>query len=444
MDFNRRARTAPSSTQYEISRTKVLILVIAVLGVLYTLSSSWTTGSKRATMNSEPLEIPARTLSQLEEEPEWDKTTVHAITIQRGDTVAKIFQQHGLSHQDVHFVVNASKDAKRLNKLTPGRTLRLSMDALDTLQHVEYPIDDTRLLRVSQNSKGHWYSEIRPMDIETRVAFADGLIKDSFYLSGKKAGLNDGLIMALADLFAWDIDFIMDIRPGDHFRVLYEERFLHGEPLGAGQIVAASFSSQGKTYEAIRFTDASGNVGYYTPDGQNIRKAFLRTPVKFTRISSKFDLNRKHPVLHKIRAHKGVDYAAPHGTEVKATSDGKVTFAGVNGGFGNVINLQHGQRYTTVYAHLSRFAKGISAGKMVKQGQIIGYVGSTGLATGPHLHYEVRVDGTHQNPLTVQLPQADPIPNERLAVFKSLAKQQLALLDSHGRVMLALGESGHD
>jgi len=243
--------------------------------------------------------------------------------------------------------------------------------------------------------------------------------------------------MQLADIFAWDVDFALDIRSGDSFLVIYEERYLNGEKLDDGDVLAAEFSNQGHRYQALRFVDDDGNRAYLTPDGHSLRKAFLRTPVNFSRISSHFSLGRKHPILHKLRAHKGVDYAAPTGTPVTASGDGKVAFVGTKGGYGKTVVLQHGQGYSTLYAHLSRFTKGLRAGSRVHQGEVIGFVGSSGLATGPHLHYEFQVNGTHMNPLTVRLPQAAPIEQRYRAAFSQLAGERLAQLETIRRTQLA-------
>ncbi len=244
--------------------------------------------------------------------------------------------------------------------------------------------------------------------------------------------------MELAAIFGWDVDFALDIRAGDSFTVVYEELYLNGEKLRDGDILAAEFNNRGKRYRAIRYQDPRGRTEYYSPDGKNMRKAFLRTPVAFTRISSRFSLGRKHPILHHIRAHKGVDYAAPRGTPIKATGDGKIVFRGRKGGYGNTIIIQHGGRYSTLYAHMSRFARSLRTGRRVRQGQVIGYVGSTGLATGPHLHYEFRINGAHHNPLTVRLPDASPLPRKYRRNFKASTAPYLAQLDLLKRNMLAM------
>ncbi len=236
--------------------------------------------------------------------------------------------------------------------------------------------------------------------------------------------------MELANVFGWDIDFALDIRKGDSFTVLYEELFRNGEKIQDGDILAAEFINDGKAYRAVRYTNPQTNVSeYFTPDGKSMRKAFLRTPVNFARISSRFSVNRYHPVLHKVRSHKGVDYAAKSGTPIYAAGDGKVIFKGKKGGYGKVMIVQHGSKYTTLYAHLKTYNRKLRVGSKVKQGQTIAYVGKTGLATGPHLHYEFRVNGTHRNPLTVKLPESKPVPKRYMADFELTTTPMFAQLD---------------
>ena len=243
--------------------------------------------------------------------------------------------------------------------------------------------------------------------------------------------MSNNVIMELATIFGWDVDFALDIRQGDNFSLIYQEKYLQGKKVGDGDILVARFENHGNTYTAVRYEDKKGYSQYFTPKGLSMRKAFLRTPVDFTRISSRFNLSRKHPILHKIRAHKGVDYAASRGTPIKAAGDGKVIFSGRKGGYGRVLILQHGTRYTTLYAHLKAFRKGIRVGKRVKQGQVVAYVGSSGLASGPHLHYEFRVNGSHRDPLKVRLPHAKPIDKKRKEQFLHFAKVMVMRLESH-------------
>jgi murein DD-endopeptidase MepM/ murein hydrolase activator NlpD len=290
---------------------------------------------------------------------------------------------------------------------------------------------------VSRNDDG-FTTRINEQHIDKRMAYATATIDDSLFLAGRKAGLSDALIMELAGIFGWDIDFALDIRNGDSFIVVYEENYLNGEKISDGKILAAEFINQNTPHRALRYTDASGNTEYYSEDGKNMRKAFLRTPVDFRRISSRFNLRRKHPILNRIRAHKGVDYSAGRGTPVRATGNGKIIHRGRKGGYGKTIVIRHGSKYSTLYAHLNGYKRGLRNGSKVKQGQIIGYVGSTGLATGPHLHYEFRVNGVHRNPLTVKLPSAKNLAKKFRPDFTQQTSQYVAQLDSLKRTLLAL------
>ncbi|MEK7797167.1 MAG: M23 family metallopeptidase, partial [Pseudomonadota bacterium] len=250
------------------------------------------------------------------------------------------------------------------------------------------------------------------------------------------AGLSEGLLLKLVEIFGWDIDFAQQLRRGDGFAVIYEEKFSQGQKIADGQILAAEFVNQGKTYRAIGFRDDRGRLEYHTPEGLSLRRPFLRTPVELSRISSRFAM-RFHPVLKTWRAHTGVDYAAPTGTPVRATATGRVTALGWNGGYGQAVTLKHGGAFSTLYGHLSRFHSGLRVGSPIEQGQVIGYVGATGLATGPHLHYELQVNGRHQNPITFKFPGATPLAPEHKQAFLRNAGQfgtRLDLISRHNQV----------
>jgi murein DD-endopeptidase MepM/ murein hydrolase activator NlpD len=233
----------------------------------------------------------------------------------------------------------------------------------------------------------------------------------------------------MVDIFAWDVDFALNLQDGDRFAVVFEKRLVDGKMVETGEILSAEFVNDGKVYTAVRFVDSRGEVAYYTPEGNGLRKAFLQTPLDFARISSHFSLGRKHPILNTIRAHKGVDYAASTGTPVKTTADGKITFLGNKNGYGKVVEISHGAKYSTLYAHLSKYKSGFKTGSTVKQGDVIGYVGQTGLATGPHLHYEFRIDGAHVNPETAKFPRSMPMDKAQLAKFKSQTQALVAELN---------------
>ena len=352
--------------------------------------------------------------------------------IESGDTLAAIFQDFGLSSTLLAELVDSGSTAKSLAMIRPGQKLSFHLDPQGELQELLHERSSIATLRISRNDEGDGFeAEIHEKPVEARTQTASGVIDSSLFGDGQNAGLSDKVIMALAELFNWDIDFARELRQGDRFAVIYEADYVDGEKYRDSDILAAEFVNNGKSYRAIRFQDPDGLIEYYAPDGSAKKKAFIKTPVKFSRISSRFTNKRWHPVLKRWRSHKGVDYAAPTGTPIRAAGKGKVSFVGRQQGYGKVIYLQHGDRYTTVYGHLSGFAKGLDKGDSVKQGDVIGYVGQTGLATGPHLHYEFRVNGKHVDPLSHDLPTAMPLPSEYMAAFKKHAEplvEQLNLL----------------
>ncbi len=365
-----------------------------------------------------------------------------SLTVKNGDNLSLLFSRAGLSPQQLHQVLTSGKEAKVLTRLFPGDKLRFKTTDDKQLTALSYDINQTETLHITlrTDESGRYTASTEKHQIDTRTAHSSGTINSSLFLSAQKAGLSDNLTMELAGIFGWDVDFALDIRKGDSFTVVYEEHYLDGKKLRNGKILAAEFNNRGKSYRAVRYTDSQGNSDYYSPDGKSMRKAFLRTPVEFSRISSRFNLKRKHPVLNKIRAHKGVDYAAPPGTPIRATGDGKIVHRGTKGGYGRTIIIQHGSRYSSLYAHMRSYARGIKHGKRVKQGQVIGYVGSSGLATGPHLHYEFRVNGVVRNPLTVKLPDAAPLAKKYRADFNQKSRPYLAQLNALTRNTLALNE----
>lgn len=362
--------------------------------------------------------------------PEPDEAQRHwkAVKIKSGDTMAKVFSDLGLSPSLLHKLIRLNKTTRKLTRIKPGQVIRFQLDSEGTLHQLIYPYSIANTLLLTK-SGAHYTAKIQTKEFETRIAHTSAKIKHSLFLSGQEAGLSDNLTMKLANIFGWDVDFALDIRRGDHFTVIYEEIYLEGKKIRAGNILAAEFHNRGKTHRAIRFKDKSGYTQYYSPKGLSMRKAFLRSPVEFSRISSRFNLSRKHPILNRIRAHKGVDYAARRGTPIKSTGDGKIVFKGRKGGYGNTIIIKHGSTYGTLYAHMNNYNKRSRVGSRVKQGQVIGYIGSTGLATGPHLHFEFRVNGVHRNPLTVRLPKSLPLPKKYRKAFEAKAKNLIAQLN---------------
>ena len=363
----------------------------------------------------------------------------HEVMVKSGDSLAAIFSRLDIPPLQLHEILTSGGAAHNLKKIHPGQTLRLQTDAANNLLKLQYQIDRLSSLEIRQ--QGDDFETVTTHRTpERRMANATGVINSSLFMAAQKAGISDNLTMELANIFGWDIDFALDIRKGDAFTVLYEELYLDGEKIEDGNILAAEFVNNGKTYQAVRYTDAGGHTDYYALDGQSMRKQFLRTPVEFSRISSRFSTGRKHPILNKIRAHRGVDYAAATGTPIKSTATGKIVHRGKKGGYGNTIIIQHGSKYSTLYAHLSKYRGGLKKGSRVKQGQVIGYIGSSGLATGPHLHYELRVNGVHRDPLRVKLPGAEPLNKKYLDDFKAQAGSMLARLDLVRPVQVASSE----
>lgn len=368
------------------------------------------------------LEIP------LQETVESASTEIlEQVTVKTGDSLALIFSRLGLSPRSLYNIMSLGKDVSRLKKLRPGQKLNFSIDEKQLIK-LEYEINLTNTLLITK-SDDKFQAELIEIELESRTQHAKAIINDSLFLSGKRAGLSDNLIMQLVSIYGWDIDFALDIREGDSFTLIYEEQYKDGVKVSDGPIIAAEFINRNSPLRAIRYTHDDGRTDYYADNGDAMRKAFLRTPVELARISSRFNLKRKHPILNKIRAHKGVDYAASTGTPIKATGDGTVVLAGKKGGYGKTVVLKHGGKYSTLYAHLHKYARGVRTGKRVKQGQVIGYVGKSGLATGPHLHYEFRVNGVHRNPLTVKLPKVESIDKRLLPSFKEAISPMIAELD---------------
>lgn len=379
------------------------------------------------------LELPDTDPSKLFEEddpnsfvPEADW---HTEKVRRGDSLARIFGRLRLSSVELDTVMKLGTDTSVLKSLRPGDVVEVSRDEEGRLEALRYALSSSDTLIISREGE-EFVAEKESKPVESRLGFGCGTIESSLFGAGQKAGLSDSQIMQMANIFEYDIDFHQELHKGDNFCVVYEERYIDGVKVENGPITAAEFYSGGQRYSAVRYTDRAGETSYYADTGLALKKAFLRAPLKFNRISSDFNPNRRHPVLNKIRAHKGTDYAAPTGTPVFAPSNGVVQFVGKQNGYGNVIVLSHAQNYSTKYAHLSRFSKGLRKGQKVKQGDVIGAVGQTGLASGPHLHYEFLVGGVHKNPRTIALPKADPVPaSERSRFFAAIEplKAQLAL-----------------
>lgn len=371
---------------------------------------------------------------QKQDNPLQQTTTIsidpsqQSVTVGNGDTLSVLFNRVGLSSTDLHTALNSSKEAKRFANLKVGQVLDFKLTPEGTLDAMSSKLSSLESIHLNKTAKGYSFKrELVKPDI--RSAYSHGVIKSSLFLSAKRAGLSHGLTLDLANVFGYDIDFAQDIQTGDEFEVIYEEKVIEGRVINNGNILAARFTNRGKTYTAVRYTNKQGNSNYYNAQGMSMRKAFIRTPVDFARISSRFSAGRRHPILNTIRAHKGVDYAAPRGTPIKAAGNGRVLLAGRKGGYGNTVVIQHGNSYRTLYGHMQGFARGVRTGSNVKQGQVIGYIGTTGLSTGPHLHYEFMINGRAVDPMSQKLPMADPIPSSEKQRFLQLSQPLMARMD---------------
>ncbi len=360
------------------------------------------------------------------------------LVINRGDTLGSLLDARGLYSDPVREAVTQNASSLALRNLRVGRTLRLGVGAQGELKELIYEPNNNVTVLMQRASDGNYSAKSVARLYETRQTYISATIDESLYQAGKKAGLSDRLVMDIAGIFGWDIDFAMDLRRGDRFTAIYEENYWRGEKIREGYIVAADFVNRGRVYRAVGLRDENGRINYYTPGGKSMQRQFLKNPVRFTHISSRFSKGRYHPILKRWRAHRGVDYAARRGTPVRATATGRVIEKRWKGGYGRAVMIRHGGKYNTLYAHLSRYRRGLRPGSLVKQGDVIGYVGSSGLATGPHLHYEFRVYGIHRNPLTVRVPRSRPLSDNLVADFQRTAQQLSEKLDRiNDRVRLA-------
>lgn len=369
----------------------------------------------------------------------WDEQVVR-----RGDNLSLVFKRAGFSNIDVYRVANEAPEGKALSRIYPGQTIAFQTAADGSLQAVRHIISPLESVTYRRTESG-FETEREFRQTELHESWASAEISSSLFMAGKDSGLSVPLIMDLANIFGGVIDFVQDPRKGDTFHVIYEELYLDGEKYRDGTILAASFTNRGKTFNAFRYEDQEGDVAYYNEEGESMRKAFLLAPVDFTRISSNYNPRRLHPIYKTTRPHRGTDYAAPTGTPVYASGDGRVIKAGYTRANGNYLFVQHGDRYVTRYLHLhQRRAK---EGQRVAQGQVIGTVGSTGAATGPHLHYEFLIDGRHRDPRKVhrELPKAKMLAAAEIPAFKTAianTSQQLAGLQSGTRLALSSSETG--
>lgn len=363
---------------------------------------------------------------------EWE-----IVTTRNGDTLTDIFKRLGLSQKTLYAILHKNAHAKDLSVVKPNQQVQfLIQDGV--LEKMIYPLSTMKTLEIYR--KGDRYlSRLNSRKITTHNHYITATVKNSLYMTAKRNKIPYRLIQQMSHIFNWEIDFSRDVREGDQFTIVYKAFFVENQQVGIGDIVAVTYKNRNRTFKAIRHVDKNGHYDYYTPEGKSLRKAFTRYPVKFSHISSPFSLSRNHPILKRRRPHKGVDLAATLGTPIRAIGDGRIKNIGPNNGYGNMITIEHNKTYTTVYAHLLKFRKGLSKGDTVKRGDIIGYVGQSGLATGPHCHFEFHINNVPKNPTTVDLPHAAPVATHEMASFRShsdilLAQMQLyeeALTTAH-------------
>jgi len=401
----------------------------------HTVQSSPINNIPQATQKETPVKSVStasantQAIRNIDESLTWQKAKVRS-----GDSLAKVFKRLGYSARTTHDVSSAQgKYSKLLKKIDVGDIFQIGKNSAGKLAALTYPLSKTETLYVELLADGTYQSSKETKTVEVRETIAHGVIKSNFWNAALESGLNDGQIINLANIFGWDIDFALDIREGDSFHVVFENRYADGDYIGTGKILAAEFINKDDPFQAIRFSDGE----YYSPDGRSMRKAFLRAPVNFKYISSSFKRKRFHPVQKRWKAHNGIDYAAKRGTPVVAAGNGKVTHSAYKSTNGNYVFIQHGNGIITKYLHFNKRPL-VKKGQRVKQGQVIGYVGSTGLASGPHLHYEFVLNGVHRNPRTVKLPDAKPINKKYKTEFNVLASQRLMELSGSKQALLAM------
>jgi murein DD-endopeptidase MepM/ murein hydrolase activator NlpD len=349
--------------------------------------------------------------------------------VRQDDTLGTIFSRLNIRDDEAFKFLMLSPDARALNTLLlPGHTIEVKTDINGKLLHLEYDLDNENILVAGLTDQGFLVAT-QKLILQKQEIVKSAVIRDSLFGATDDADIPDQIAIQIADILSSDIDFYQDLRAGDHFNVVYEAYYNAGNLAKTGNVLAVEFVNNGKTYQAIRFGNNDGKYAYYTPDGKSLHKSFLRSPLEYTRISSSFSTGRYHPILNRIRAHKGVDMAAPIGTRIKASGDGVVEFMGKKGGYGNVIVLKHPGGIKTVYGHLSRFSSSLRRGDQVSQGDIIGYVGMTGLATGPHLHYEFLLNGVHRDPMKVALPTSVPLEGKYLSEFREISIERMAQIE---------------
>lgn len=411
-------------------RAAVVVSALCAFGMLTgALALPIPSANQSILVHESAIELP---LSTIEPASLGAASHVYELVVEQEDTLSRLLERGGVSSPELLLHFQQDRTASRAaRQIRPGQTVKAFTDSSGKLQRMELPAGADSGLAIVSNGDKLSSQTFEPEGNIVR-AYGAGTIEHSLFAATDRAGIPDGIAVQIAEIFSGEIDFHRDIRRGDRFAVVYERIVSQGADRGSGKVLAASYTSGGRELLAIRHQDSQGRVGYYEPNGQSMKRAFLRSPLEFSRITSRFTGSRFHPVLQRWRAHTGVDYGAPVGTAVRATADGIVDHVGWKGGYGKLVVIRHAGNRSTAYGHLNGFARGLTRGTRVEQGQTIGYVGQTGLASGPHLHYEFRVAGRAINPLTATIPDAPPLQKSALVDFKpvaDIAQHQLALAE---------------
>ncbi len=401
-------------TRYPVPfRRMILILILSLASASYYLHITQSKEKQQVNTGLMSISPIVPDLGFIQKAPQLTTTKLE---IDRNKTFSEVMQSHGYDSETIHEIYESARDIYNLGKIQAGKVITVISSDQQDFQRLEYSIDPFQTL-VVRRVEGLLKAELFHRNVETRVEQRGGYIYGSLYSSLARIGEKDELVANFADIFEWDIDFFKDLKEGDSFKIIFERKYVDGEAHGYGSILAAELTNKGNTYRAIGYR-RNGKLEYFSPDGKALKKAFLAAPLKFSRISAGFSRNRFHPVLKRSRPHYGIDYAAPIGTPVRAIGSGKVILAGWAGGAGKTVKLQHDKEIATVYCHLSRFATGVRQGASVSQGQVIGYVGTTGLSTGPHLDFRYLKNGKYINFLSIKSPQAAPLSNTEVSQFQ--------------------------
>ncbi len=421
-------KSAQSSKSASFYAGMVVVLLICLMLNLFIHNTSQHYTSTPLSLPE--LEEPQDELEKAAKENDWK-----IISTQTGDSLASVFKRLGLSQQTLLSVIHDNPHAKKLSGIKPNQQIQFKIHN-NVLEEMVFPLNATQVLMVYRKDN-KYITRVNSREMTNHHQFLTATVQGSLYGTAKRLNLPYKLVQQMTEIFNWEIDFARDIRSGDQFSILYNAFYIDDKQVDTGDIIAVTYTNRGKVHQAIRHKSATGHEDYYSPQGSSLKKAFTRYPIKFSHISSTFSLSRRHPILHYSRPHKGVDLAAPIGTPIHATGDGRIQVIGRQSDYGNMIKISHNKTWSSVYGHLLKFQKGLAKGNYVKRGQVIGYVGQTGLATGPHCHYEFHVKGQPKNPTTVELPNGAPVPSREIMAFKANAGTLLARLKLYEEGSLA-------